>query len=95
MMVDLMDDELDELLETKEILGLDGVSELLEKEIQILSKKIRTGRIKDPKKEEVRIKMIRTLAYLSKTYAQIKEAQKVEELEKKLEILEKSLKKDD
>jgi len=39
--------------------------------------------------------MIRTLAYLSKTYAQIKQGQKVEELEKKLEILEKSLKKDD
>jgi hypothetical protein len=92
-----MDDKVnaDELLEDKEILGLDGVSELLEKEIKILSKKIRTGRIKDPKKEEVRIKMIRTLGYLSKTYAQIKEAQKVEELEKKLEILEKSLKKDD
>ncbi len=83
----------DDLLDSKDVLGLDGVSELLEKEIQILSKKIRTGRIKDPKKEEIRIKMIRTLAYLSKTYAQIKEAQKVEELEKKLEILERNLKK--
>jgi len=30
--------------------------------------KIRNGGIKDPKKEELRIKMIRTLAYLSKTY---------------------------
>jgi len=79
----------DELLEGKKILGLDGVSDILEKEIQNLSKKIRTGRIKDPKKEEVRIKMIRTLAYLSKTYAKIKEAQKVEELAKKIEILEK------
>jgi len=78
-------------LEDKEILGLDGVTEILEKEIQILSKKIRNGRIRDPKKEEVRIKMIRTLAYLSKTYAQIKEAQKVEELENKMEILEKRL----
>jgi len=33
--------------------------------------------------------MIRTLAYLSQTYARIKEVQKVEELEKKIEILEK------
>ena len=90
-----MDEEINDLLENNEILGLDGVSEILENEIQTLYKKIRTGRIKDPKKEEVRIKMIRTLAYLSKTYAQIKEAQKVEELEKKLEILEKSLIKDD
>ena len=88
-----MDDDLDKLLEGKEILGLDGVSEILEEEIQNLSKKIRSGRIKDEKKEELRIKMIRTLAYLSKTYAGIKQAQKVEELEKKLEILEKSLKK--
>ena len=88
-----MDNDLDELLEGKDVLGLDGVSEILEKEIQTLSKKIRNGRIKDPKKEEVRIKMIRTLAYLSKTYAQIKEVQKVEELEKKFEIFEKSLNK--
>jgi len=51
-----MDDELDELLETKEILGLDGVSELLEKEIQILSKKIRTGRIKILKKKKSELK---------------------------------------
>ena len=94
MQVNSMDDEKDELLEVKEILGLDGVSEILEKEIQTLSKRIRTGRIKDSKKEDVRIKMIRTLAYLSKTYAGIKQAQKVEELEKKFEIFEKSLKDD-
>ena len=36
-----MDDKLNDLLEDKEILGLDGVSEILEKEIQTLSKKIR------------------------------------------------------
>ena len=89
-----MADELDDLVEDEEILGLDGVSEILEKEIQNLCEKIRTGRIKDPKKEEVRIKIIRTLAYLSKTYASIKQTQKVEELEKKMEILEKSLKDD-
>ena len=65
------------------------------KEIQNLSEKIRTGRIKDPKKEEIRIKMIRTLAYLSKTYAGVKQAQKVEELEKQFEILKKSLGTDD
>jgi len=71
----------DDLLDGKDVLGLDEVTEILENEIQILSTKIRTGRIKDPKKEEVRIKMIRTFAYLSKTYAGIKQAQKVEELE--------------
>jgi hypothetical protein len=80
-------------LDDEDVLGLDGVSEILENEIQTLSKKINSGRIKDEKKEELRIKMIRTLAYLSKTYAGIKHAQKLEELEKKLEILEKSIKK--
>jgi hypothetical protein len=40
-----MDKDLDELLEGKEILGLDGVSEILENEIQTLSKKIKSGRI--------------------------------------------------
>lgn len=81
-------------MDGEDVLGLDGVSEILENEIQTLSKKIKSGRIKDEKKEELRIKMIRTLAYLSKTYAAIKQAQKVEELEKKLEILEKKLKDD-
>ena len=79
--------------EDKEILGIEGVKEILENEIQNLSKKIKNGRIKDPKKEEVRIKMIRTLAYLSKTYAGIIEAQKVAEVEKQLEILTTKLKK--
>lgn len=80
-------------MDDEDVLGLDGVSEILENEIQTLSKKINSGRIKDEKKEELRIKMIRTLAYLSKTYAGIKHTQKLEELEKKLEILEKSIKK--
>jgi len=62
-----MDDEVSgDLLDGKDVLGLDGVTEILENEIQTLSKKIRNDRIKDPKKEELRIKMIRTLAYLSK-----------------------------
>ena len=42
--------------EDKEILGIEGVKEILENEIQNLSEKIKNGRIKDPKKEEVRIK---------------------------------------
>ena len=44
-----MTDELDDLVEEVEILGLDGVTEILEKEIKNLSEKIRTGRIKDQK----------------------------------------------
>ena len=78
----------DELLDGRNVLGLDGVSEILEKEIKQLSEKLKTGRIKDEKKEEIRIKMIRTLAYLSQTYARIIEAKKLEELEKRINILE-------
>ena len=60
------------------------------KKSRIYLKKLGMEELRILKKEEVRIKMIRTLAYLSKTYARIKEAQKVEELEKKIEILEKA-----
>lgn len=41
----------------------------------------------------IRIKWIRTLGYLCKTYAQIKESQKMEELEKEMEVLKKVLEK--
>ena len=79
----------DELLEGRKILGLDGISEILENEIQNLSQKLRNGRIKDEKKMELRIKMVRTLAYLSQTYAKIKDYQTTEEILKRIEILEK------
>jgi len=38
--------------------------EILQEQINHLSDKIKNGRIKDVKKEELRIKQIRTLAYL-------------------------------
>lgn len=47
--------------------------------------------IKDPKMGNVRINIIQSLDYLSKTYAEIIRP-KAEELEKKLEILEKKIK---
>ena len=46
----------EESIEDKEILGLDGVSELLEKEIQILSKKIGTEKLKFLKKKKSELK---------------------------------------
>ena len=54
MLVNLMYDEKDELVEGKEILG--WLSEILENEIQILSKTIRTGRIKDRKKKKLELR---------------------------------------
>jgi len=76
-----------------EYLEISSTLEILEDQIKILSEKIKSGRIKDTKKEEIRIKWIRTLGYLCKTYAQIKESQKMEELEKEMEVLKKVLEK--
>ena len=76
-----------------EYLEISSTLEILEDQIKILSEKIKSGRIKDTKKEEIRIKWIRTLGYLCKTYAQIKESQKKEELEKEMEVLKKVLEK--
>ena len=76
-----------------EYLEISSTLEILEDQIKILSEKIKSGRIKDTKKEEIRIKWIRTLGYLCKTYAHIKESQKMEELEKEMEVLKKILEK--
>ena len=76
-----------------EYLEISSTLEILEDQIKILSEKIKSGRIKDTKKEEIRIKWIRTLGYLCKTYTQIKESQKIEELEKEMEVLKKVLEK--
>ena len=76
-----------------EYLEISSTLEILEDQIKILSEKIKSGRIKDTKKEEIRIKWIRTLGYLCKTYAQFKESQKMEELEKEMEVLKKVLEK--
>jgi len=76
-----------------EYLDISSTLGILEDQIKILSEKIKSGRIKDTKKEEIRIKWIRTLGYLCKTYAQIKESQKMEELEKEMEVLKKVLEK--
>ena len=63
-----------------EELGISGALKILEEQINSLSEKIKSGRIKDPKNEEIKIKMIRTLGYLSKTYIEMREATQIEEL---------------
>ena len=85
----------EELIKDNEVLGLDGVAQILENIIQLLSDKIEKGRITDFKKLELLIKMIKTLTNVSKVYADIKQVQKVEDLERKMEILEKNLEKED
>lgn len=63
-----------------EELGIRDTLKILEEQIDSLSGKIKNGRIKDPKNEEIKIKMIRTLGYLSKTYIELREATQVEEI---------------
>lgn len=61
-------------------LDISGTLKILEEQINSLSEKIKSGRIKNPKNEEIKIKMIRTLVYLSKTYTEMGEATHVEEI---------------
>ncbi len=69
-------------------LDTEGTLKILEEQINSLAEKIKSGRIKDPKNEEIRIKMIRTLGYLSKTYIQMKQAPEIEELAGKVAELD-------
>jgi hypothetical protein len=60
---------------------------ILEDTIKELDKKIRSGRIRDQENEELKIKMIRGLAYLCKTYSEINQAKKSDELQKLMKAL--------
>ncbi|MGF7118652.1 hypothetical protein [Methanobacterium oryzae] len=72
-------------------LDIGGTLKVIEEQINSLSEKIKTGRIKDPKHEEIRIKMIRTLGYLSKTYIELLEAEKLEELEEEINKIKETI----
>ncbi len=74
-------------------MNIDQVLNIMEDMIQQVDKKVKSGRIKDLKKEELRLKLIRSQAYLCKTYVEIREARKVEELEEELELIKKQLEK--
>lgn len=70
-------------------LDIDGTLKIIEDQIYSLSEKIKSGRIKDPRNEEIKIKMIRTLGQLIKTYVQMVESKKIDELAQKVDELEK------
>jgi len=65
--------------------------EVLQAQINYLSDRIKNGRIKDVKKEELKIKWIRTLGYLCKTYVEVQSANKIESLEDEFKILRENL----
>lgn len=74
-------------------MNIEMILEVLNDMILKLDTKIKSGRIKDVKKEELRLKFIRTQGYLCKTYTEILSASKVEELEKEVEQIRSELEK--
>ena len=56
--------------------------------IEELTDKIENGRIRDPKRDEVRLKMYRTLGYLIRTKRKVLEDTTLQELEQRLAELE-------
>lgn len=73
---DLRTDDYDTMLEQ-----LDGA-------ISELTEKIENGRIRDPERDKVRLKMYRTLGYLIRTKRQVLEDTTLQELEQRLDELE-------
>jgi hypothetical protein len=56
--------------------------------IEDLTDKIENGRIRDPKRDEVRLKQYRTLGYLIRTKRKVLEDTTLQELEQRLAELE-------
>ena len=65
--------------------------EILQDQIAFISDRIKNGRIKDVKNEEIKIKWIRTLGYICKTHAIIREVQKLDELGEEVKKLKERL----
>lgn len=74
-------------------LEVDDTLRILEEQIISLSEKIKSGRVKDVKKEEIKLKQIRLLANLLKTHIQILEAKTLEQLTKELEEIRMDIEK--
>lgn len=71
-------------------LELDEIKIILSGHIRQTHQKILSGRIKDEKKEEIKIKTLNTLIQLAKTYTRILETEKVQQLDRYVEILKKN-----
>ncbi len=64
---------------------------ILQDQIVFISDRIKNGRVKDVKNEEIKIKWIRTLGYICKTHANIREVQKLDELEEEVKKLKERI----
>ena len=72
-------------------LTFNEILEILHDQIVFISDRIKNGRIKDVKNEEIKIKWIRTLAYICKTHANIRQVEKLDELEGEVKKLKERL----
>lgn len=70
---------------------LEVVDGILLEQIRSLSEKISSGRIKDPVKEEIRIKQLKTLGNLVNIHLKVVEAKRIGDIERRIEILESGL----
>ncbi|HEY0772091.1 MAG TPA: hypothetical protein VGD31_17340 [Sphingobacteriaceae bacterium] len=64
---------------------------ILDEAIDQLIRKIRDGRIKNPKNENVRVQYYRALAYTCSVYNQVKQADEIEKLKLEIQTLKDQL----
>lgn len=65
----------------------DDMLRTIDDAVEELSDKIENGRIRDPERDKVRLKMYRTLGYLIRTRRQVMEDATLQELEAEIEEL--------
>ena len=63
----------------------DDMLRTIDDAVEELSDKIENGRIRDPERDKVRLKMYRTLGYLIRTRRQVMEDATLQELEAEIE----------
>lgn len=63
----------------------DELVKIIDVEIVNLTKRIKTGRIRDVDREKIRIKNLRTLGYLCKIHHELQESQKIDMIHNELE----------
>jgi hypothetical protein len=65
----------------------DNMLDDLDRAIEELTEKIENGRIRDPERDKVRLKMYKTLGYLIRTRRKVMEDATLQELEAEIEEL--------
>lgn len=71
----------------EEDIGTNEFVKILEEEIVSLRKRIKTGRIRNVEREEIRIKNLRTLGYLCKIHRELQKTQKIDMIKREMDEL--------